>query len=100
MMGKLDLIEPVEQQRHWFIPLGRKLSIGRDESNTARLQVKGISRRHARVRFSVRRNAWTVKDLGSTNGTFVNGEAIRGRAFIKNGDTIRAGRAVFKFTVL
>lgn len=48
------------------------------------------SRYHAR--FHVKDGRAEIEDLGSRNGTYVNGERIEGRRFIKDGDRIRIGR--------
>jgi diguanylate cyclase (GGDEF)-like protein len=69
--------------------------IGRDFSNTIPLDLFDVSRQHARlVRVDA---AWTIADLGSTNGTQVNGEDIRGQYPLRNGDLIRVGGAIFKY---
>ena len=48
--------------------------IGRDEGCTVVLSRKGVSRRHARVRIAD--DEATVEDLGSTNGTRLNGKRL------------------------
>lgn len=100
MPAQLELVEPVVQWKRWLIPADRKLSIGRAPENTARPEVHGVSRNHARVRFSVKRNSWLIRDLDSRNGTFLNGERVSGRVVLRNGDSIRVGGATFKFSVL
>ncbi|MFO0636048.1 MAG: FHA domain-containing protein [Nannocystaceae bacterium] len=49
-----------------------------------------VSRTHAR--FHVGREETEVEDLGSRNGTFLNGERIQGRRALKDGDRVRIGR--------
>lgn len=59
----------------------------------------GVSRQHSRL---VRRDdEWSVEDLGSTNGTFVNGVKVAPHQLkkIKNGDLIRCGQIELQFTV-
>lgn len=56
------------------------------------LDEEGLSRRHARFDVDPR-GLVTVEDLGSTNGTFVNGERIVGRRALRDGDRIEIGSA-------
>ncbi len=51
-----------------------------------------ISRRHARVVLDA--GAFFVEDIGGRNGTFLNGEQIRGRARLADGDAIQMGSTV------
>jgi len=65
------------------------LALGRDESCGARFaSAVGVSRRHAEVRHED--GAWRVFDLGSTNGTLLNGEPVE-QAELQDGDTIQLG---------
>jgi pSer/pThr/pTyr-binding forkhead associated (FHA) protein len=62
------------------------LSIGRDNANDIIIDHPLASRRHARLEFD--ENGYAVRDLDSTNGTFVNGERIEGVRFLHNQDRI------------
>jgi pSer/pThr/pTyr-binding forkhead associated (FHA) protein len=61
--------------------------VGREPGSDLRLTDLHASRRHARV-CNVRGAVW-VQDLGSANGTFVNGERIRGARRVFHGDELR-----------
>jgi pSer/pThr/pTyr-binding forkhead associated (FHA) protein len=50
------------------------------------------SNRHAR--FQVARGRWYVEDLGSTNGTWLNGRRIQAAQWLKKGDKIQIGNTV------
>ncbi len=64
--------------------------IGRDPHAAAMLEGDGfVSARHAMVR--VRAGAPTVLDLGSTNGTFVNGTRIVSEVPLRDGDEVAVG---------
>lgn len=52
-----------------------------------------VSRRHARIAYSG--DAITIEDLGSTNGTFVNGEKVK-KARLKEGDRVLIGTSILK----
>ena len=56
---------------------------------------KSVSREHTRVRQDGRR--WFVEDLGSTNGTYLNGERVIGSLALLDGDTLKVGDVSFVF---
>ncbi|WP_153398616.1 FHA domain-containing protein, partial [Ornithinicoccus halotolerans] len=72
---------------------GAVTTIGRDQSATIVLDDPGVSRRHAEVR--IRQDGphvqLLVRDLDSTNGTFVNGDEI-GTEELSDGDRLTIGR--------
>ena len=67
-------------------------TIGREGADIT-LDDDQVSRSHARV--SVAGATITIEDLGSTNGTFVNGEKIDGATTLVPGDTVRIGATTF-----
>ena len=72
------------------------LTIGRSEDNTITLDGDEFaSGHHARVE-SGRDGVWIV-DLGSTNGTFVNGERVEGRRQLHRGDLVQIGDTELSF---
>jgi len=80
--------------------VGSELELGDGEFMVGRESVTGnplsqdleISRRHARI---IRAGAVTViEDLGSSNGTFLNGQRITSRQVLVSGDEVRVGRTV------
>jgi pSer/pThr/pTyr-binding forkhead associated (FHA) protein len=72
------------------------LTIGRSGDNVAALEGDDFaSARHARVE-SQRDGVW-ILDLGSTNGTFVNGERMDGRHRLQEGDIVRVGQTELRF---
>src|SRR5208283_1250186 len=80
------------------VPLtGDRLSIGR--SSAAELcfpEDAGLSRQH--FAFEAQGDEWTVQDLGSKNGTFVNNIPLKARLILKPGDRITAGHLVVVFS--
>lgn len=70
---------------------------GRDPAATVRLDSPRVSRRHAR--FTVRGQTVVVEDLGSKNGTFVNGTRVEGVVALTPGDRIRIGPFASVFRV-
>lgn len=76
----------------FVLPLaGETCVIGRGRGADLRLEDTGLSRQHARVILEAG-GRHAVEDLGSTNGTYVNGVRIQ-RAVLGEGDRIQMGRA-------
>jgi diguanylate cyclase (GGDEF)-like protein len=65
--------------------------IGRIPSAEIRLEDDGISRKHASVHVEADR-AW-IEDLGSRNGTYLNGGTVTGVVELTDGDKVQVGRA-------
>ena len=64
-----------------------RVTLGRAEENSIRLELKSVSSRHCEFRAGP--DGYELIDLGSTNGTKVNGMALNGHAVpLKNGDRI------------
>src|SRR4051812_29166583 len=86
----LKLIIEDDEGRKTVVPFVREeITIGRQEGNTIRLTERNVSRRHARL---MRQNGHVVvEDLGSSNGTRINGERISGQSAVKDGDLIQIG---------
>ncbi|HEU5075399.1 MAG TPA: sigma 54-interacting transcriptional regulator [Polyangiaceae bacterium] len=71
-----------------------RVVIGRDEHADVRLPVKAVSRRHAEIFWSQGR--WMIRDLGSTNGTIVDGERVT-ETELEPMHEVRVGDAILKF---
>jgi steroid delta-isomerase-like uncharacterized protein len=69
-----------------------EVTLGREPGNVLTINDKGLSRFHARL--AKTNTDYTVADLGSTNGTFVNGTAILSPRILINGDQISLGQNV------
>jgi DNA-binding CsgD family transcriptional regulator len=76
------------------IPTGG-LVIGRGDEADARLDADGVSRRHAKV-LDHGDGLVNLLDLGSTNGTFLNGRRVDA-AVLREGDEVRIGQVVLRF---
>jgi hypothetical protein len=70
------------------------VTIGRLADCDVVLKDKGASRKHAQLK--LRDGTWTITDLGSTNGTRLNGHTIQSRE-IGDGDKITIGTTVIEF---
>jgi hypothetical protein len=67
-------------------------TLGRDPAHDIRLPDDSISRNHARI-VAQPEGTW-IEDLGSTNGTFVNGQRVTDGTHLRPGDVIQLGNAV------
>jgi hypothetical protein len=72
------------------------LVIGRDSTNQIVLDVNFVSRKHAQL-VILDSGQVLIKDLNSTNGTFVNGNRIT-EAYLRAGDVVKCGNAFLNWT--
>jgi len=86
----LEIVEGQDAGRQ--MPLDGPVDIGREA--TLAIDDEQASRRHARV--AAQGDLAVVEDLGSTNGTYVNGQPIEGPRAVRPGDQIRVGLTVFE----
>jgi adenylate cyclase len=91
-MAKLLLSTAEGQQA---IDLRAANSLGRHPNNTIQLLDKIVSKEHCIV--EVRDGRFVLRDLGSLNGTYVNGERVRGEMLLKHGDEIALGSTRARF---
>jgi pSer/pThr/pTyr-binding forkhead associated (FHA) protein len=62
------------------------------------LYVSFVSSDHARLTWNGK--GWVLEDLGSTNGTRVNGQPVKRASAVKPGDVVEIGRVKFKLVAL
>jgi pSer/pThr/pTyr-binding forkhead associated (FHA) protein len=77
--------------------LADSASLGRLEPNTVILPDPAVSARHARL--SLRQGRWWVEDLGSANGTYVNGLPVEGPAPLADGSEIEIAQVRLRLEV-
>ena len=81
--------DPSSEQEY---PLGTgAIVVGRESFNDIVVYDPEVSRRHAQITFQEGR--YIIEDLGSTNGTFVNGRRVNMPMPLHNGDVIEMGEA-------
>ena len=86
-------LQPDDSLRHFAID-EPEFVVGRKSGNALRLQFNTVSGRHARM--SIRGGKLFLEDLGSTNGTFVNGKRISGEVPVDEEDLIHFAEAPFR----
>lgn len=75
------------------LPPNTEIIVGRSSDLDMVLVEDMVSRRHAKI--MVNADQVTIQDLGSTNGTFVNGERVK-RATLNDGDRVLIGTSIIK----
>jgi pSer/pThr/pTyr-binding forkhead associated (FHA) protein len=90
-MSKLVFVESTPMHGREVVVLAG-ITLGRDDCDIV-LSDPEVSRRHAAVAESP--DGFTIEDLGSTNGTWVNGERIDRPAPLRAGDEVRFGNTVW-----
>ncbi len=77
------------------VPLDKEMvTIGRLAESDVMIDDKGVSRQHAQIRTKDGRS--TLTDLGSTNGTKLNGQQVQSRP-LSDGDRITVGNTVIEY---
>ena len=88
----LEIVEGDDAGRQ--TPLEGPIEIGRESSIGLPIDDEQASRRHTRV--TAEGDHALVEDLGSTNGTYLNGQPIEGQRTLRPGDRLRVGLTIFE----
>lgn len=92
--GPARLVVVSEGQEVDTVPIQRRVRIGRQADNDLVVADAGVSRHHAEI---INTNGTcTLRDLGSTNGTYVNGAVVAEHA-LSDGDRISLGSTIVEF---
>jgi pSer/pThr/pTyr-binding forkhead associated (FHA) protein len=80
-----------------LVPLsGERVTLGKASTNTVPLEHDPtVSRLHAII--ENHGSAWSIRDMGSRNGTFINGEKIEAERVLRSGDELRLGKSRLVF---
>ena len=98
----VDRVAPHSNVSRWLVVGSRRIAltgiehvIGRDPASSIHVDAAGVSRRHAHI--LVRGHDAVLEDLGSKNGTTVNGRALEGSVTLEDEDQIGIGPVVVLF---
>jgi class 3 adenylate cyclase len=86
----------IETESSFHVPIVESCSFGRSQGNTIVVASERASRRHALVHLSDEGSSLLV-DLGSSNGTYLNGHRVRNLVELSDGDIITIGSRTFVF---
>jgi hypothetical protein len=99
-----EMLKPPPAKETLIMPDGRRVTLGDRQFAIGRLPecdlVLGdpnVSRRHAELRPAGAPGEYAVFDLGSTNGTKVNGLLVNGSQILRSGDEITVGATAIRF---
>jgi pSer/pThr/pTyr-binding forkhead associated (FHA) protein len=76
------------------VRLSGSTEVGRADSCAIRLQDTYVSQVHARL--ANENGSWTVQDLGSTNGTYLNDRRVGAPVAVHAGDVVRVGKTLLE----
>ncbi len=93
-VASLFVIQGADQGKRFELKSNKPMALGRDNSNPIRLHDTEVSRRHAELR--PYNNSFRIVDLGSANGTFVNGKPVD-QVPLRSGDQLQLGQTVMLF---
>ena len=91
LSGQTDTTEPTRQ----YEITGEEFTIGRSRDSDLHLPAGCISKKHAIINVEVD-GTLVLRELGSTNGTFVNGKQVHGEITIKENDLVHFAAIVFR----
>ena len=86
----------LEDGKGYRWPIGPTCALGRSSSNDVVIDDGKVSRRHALVHRQDESEFWVI-DLGSGNGTYLNGRRVTQPTRLTNGDTLLLGEATLTF---
>jgi pSer/pThr/pTyr-binding forkhead associated (FHA) protein len=97
--GAMIVLEPAETglEPGTELPLQRDSTIGRDPANAIVLDDDFVSAEHAKLSWID--GVWWLEDLGSTNGTLLEGRPVSGRVSVKPGNHVHIGRVRCKLAL-
>lgn len=92
--ARLVILEPKERRGTTF-PLGERVAVGREADNTVVIDGDAyVSSHHAAI--ALHEGGVVVDDLGSRNGTYLNGIKLTQRQSVHTGDRIQVGYTVLE----
>ena len=92
---RLEVVAALGQEPGAAYPIGEGLTMGR--ANTADINIDDPFASSAHARIFPRGQFMHIEDMGSTNGTFLNGRQLRRPEQLKPADTVRIGETEYRY---
>jgi hypothetical protein len=92
---RLEVVAAMNHEPGEHLPIGDGATLGRSDSADVRVEDPFASSAHARI--FLRGQFMFVEDMGSTNGTYLNGRQLRRPEQLKVSDTIRIGDSAYRY---
>lgn len=96
--GGTASLQPLDGGRALALESGRAMILGRAKTSDLQVENDTVSSRHASLNYNAATGRLVITDLGSSNGTFING-ALTTNGQASSGDTLRFGKAEFRLAV-
>ncbi|TVQ78056.1 MAG: FHA domain-containing protein [Bradymonadales bacterium] len=87
----IKFIQPEQDRVQFSLQPGQKLTFGRDANCDIPLKEKKISRKHCEIEKDANKPGFWIRDLGSLNGSFLNGMSLTQAKKLSAGDRIKIG---------
>ncbi len=91
----LEIVQGPKQGAWFTVAYQKELTLGRASTNSIMLEDNSVSRSHAVLQSTG--HGFTVRDIGSRNGTFLNNKKIQGDMPVKHMDAIKVGIYTLRF---
>ena len=91
----LEIVQGPKQGAWFTVAYQKELTLGRASTNSIMLEDNSVSRSHAVLQSTG--HGFTVRDIGSRNGTFLNNKKIQGDLPVKHMDAIKVGIYTLRF---
>ena len=94
-----SIIVTLGKQEGNFWPLGKRTTVvGRDETVPVQILDDLVSRKHMQIRFDSSADTYTIIDMNSSNGVYINTQKIDDETLLAEDDVISIGQTVLLFT--
>ena len=95
LQARIKVVGGADEGKAWVLHTAQEYMVGRGADNEVRLTDRTVSSVHARLEWQG--GIWFLSDLGSKHGSYVQGQKLKGRKALFDGDVIRMGKTLLEF---